>query len=140
MTFRRKEELDDGRERERETLLGSETGRSGPLIANLHVARRQMSAQPELPLYASRPTPVFFFYVFHPLPLHARAALLFYSNFISRNNKARETLVAERITSTLDTRPRGDSRLIQREVSGDFDNDRRNENKHHVSSGTRDVW
>jgi len=105
------------------------------LSANLHLARRQMSAQPELPpLCKSQPG----FYGGLPPPSAPRPALLFYSNFISRNNKERPSSSSRR-ESTLDIRRAewGDSGSVQGEASGDFDNDHCNENKHGVSSGMR---
>lgn len=70
---------------------------SGPV--NLHLARRQMSAQPELSLYASRYNPLLFASPFRSLD-SARRLLSFFIQIPSRGIIKRETLIArKRITS-----------------------------------------
>lgn len=93
-------------------------------FANLHLTRRQMSAQPELSLYASRSAPSRSCISLSLPWFRSEIALLFYSNSISWNNKARDPYSAKENHDgpSIFRALRGDSKLMQREVSDDFDN------------------
>lgn len=74
-------------------------GRDPSDPVNLHLARRQMSAQPELSLYASRYNPLLLASPLRSLD-SARRLLSFFIQISSRGIIKRETLVArKRITS-----------------------------------------
>lgn len=101
-----------------------DTRRDPSGFANLHLARRQMSAQPELSLYASCSAPSRSCISLSLTWFCSEIALLFYSNSISWNNKARDLYSAKEnhVGPSIFRALRGDSKLMQREVSGDFDN------------------
>lgn len=116
------------------------------LLTNLHLARRQMSLCNQNYLSIQEPLPRFCVFRF-PFPL-ASSSLGLFSFFIqipSRGIIKRETLVPREKERELRRplifrTPRGDLKLMQREVSGDSDNDRRSENKHRISIGTYGVF
>lgn len=102
---------------------------SGPV--NLHLARRQMSAQPELSLYASRYTPLLLPSPFRSLD-SARRLLSFFIQIPSRGIIKRPSPYSAKenhIGPSIFRASRGDSKLMQREVSGDFDNWRYDERR-----------
>lgn len=86
-----------GEERRGENAVVPRRNPSGPV--NLHLARRQMSAQPELSLYASRYAPLLLASPFRSLD-SVRRLLSFFIQIPSRGIIKRETLIArKRITS-----------------------------------------